>query len=155
MRLSILFCIAYGFTSAASVSHNFTPQRSCSLILVGLPQSGTVFIGQHPIWEFLLIFNILECCLVTVVEHYFVVHKIFKVLFGKGIFFEIKVESTNWLSCWLIIREMKLLQVRVGQGLLYGNSILWVVCQHLLQKVNCLWICSLEELIKVFSFTLW
>ena len=54
-----------------------------------------------------------------------------------------------------IIWEMKLLQVRVSQGIFYGDSILWVVRQHLLQKVYSLWVSTLEKCFEIFTLTLW
>lgn len=84
-----------------------------SLIFVSLPQSRFVLFRKHAIWELLLIFYILECGLVTMIEHYLVVHEILKVLLGERVFLEVEIESTYQLGRWLIIWEMQLLQVRM------------------------------------------
>jgi len=67
------------------------------------------------------------------IEHYFIIHQIFKVLLAKRILFEIKIKCTNWIGGWLVIWEMKLLQIWMGKSLLYCNSILWIVGEHFLQ----------------------
>lgn len=125
-----------------------------SLVLVGFPQSRTIFVCQHSFWELLLIFDILECCLVRVIKHYFIIHQIFKVFLAQRILLEIKIKCTYWISCWLVVWEMELLKIWVGQCLFNCDSVFWVVCEHLLQKINSGWIGSSEELIKIFSFTL-
>ena len=67
------------------------------------------------------------------IQHYFVIHQILKVLLAERILFEVKIKCNHWVSCWLIIWEVELLQIWVREGLLDGDSIFWVIRQHPLQ----------------------
>lgn len=83
------------------------------------------------------------------IEHYFVEHEVLEVLFGERVFLKIKIECTHRLRRWLVIWEVQLLEVGMAEGLLDGDSLIGIVCQHFLQQINGIWIGSLEELVKI------
>ena len=88
------------------------------------------------------------------VEHYFIINEVFEIFFTEGILFEVEVVCTYRLSCWLIIWEMECLEVWMFKGLLYCDSILWIICKHLFNQVNGRGVSSFEELFKILSFPL-
>ena len=105
---------------------------------------------QCAIWILPFILYILECGLVAMIEHYFFVYKLFKVLLAQREFFEIEIICAYCVCSWLIVGEMKLLQIRMLKSSLHCDSLLWIICQHFLKKINSVRIRSFENLREVF-----
>jgi uncharacterized membrane protein len=66
----------------------------------------TVLLVEGAIRILLLLLDVLKGCLVRVIKQYFFENQIFEIFFAEGIFFEIKIEGTDWCGGWLIIWEM-------------------------------------------------
>ena len=122
-----------------------------SLVFVGLSDTISVPEVQLAVGVFFFLFEVVKGCLVAVVQHYLLEHQVLEVFLAKRKLFEIEVKSTNGLSRWLIVWVVQGLQVFVLEGIFYCNSLLWVVGQHLLQKVNSLRRGILEKLFKIFT----
>jgi hypothetical protein len=85
----------------------------CSVWLIRFSYPMPVFHVECSIRVLLLLFDVLEGSLITVVEHDLLIDQIFEILFAQRILFEIEVEGTHWLGHWLIVWEMQLFQIRV------------------------------------------
>ena len=127
----------------------------CSVWFVCLSYPMAILHVQRSIGVLFLLFDVLEGGFVTVVKHDLLVDQVFEVLFAQRILFKIEVESTHWLGHGLIVWEMQLLQVRVLEGIRHGNPLSWVICQHLFEQVDGLWIGALEKVLKLLALSLW
>lgn len=109
---------------------------------------------QHTVGVLVFVFDVLNGSLVTMVKHYFIIHQILEVLLGQRVFLKVEIKEGHRLCDWLVRREVQLLQVLVSQCLLHGDSIIRIVGQHFLKQINCQWIGSLEQLLKLFRVPL-
>jgi hypothetical protein len=89
-----------------------------------------------------------------VVQHDLFEHEILKVILAQRVLLEVEVVRAYRRRRRLVIREMQLRQVRVLQGILDADAVIWIIGQHLLQQVNRIVIRSLEKLFEVFAITL-
>lgn len=84
--------------------------------------------------SFRIVSFVLEILLDTffiMVEHNFFKDQIFIIIFFQTVKFKVKVESANWITCWLIIREMELTHVGMLKSLLNSDSFSRVKGKHL------------------------
>lgn len=110
---------------------------------------------KNSLWVFLLILHILLDSSLVMVEHDFFVDEIFIVLFFKTIDFKVEVKCTHIFGCWLVIWEVKLTHIGMLKSFIHSDSLHGVEGQHLFDKVNGIWVRSLENSCKVFSFPSW
>ena len=74
----------------------------------------------------------------------------------QAIQFKVEIEVGHRVTCRLIINEMKLVHIGMGQSLFYCDSFCWVKSKHFLNQIDGLWILStLKHFVEVLSSSIW
>jgi len=99
---------------------------------------------QYTMWVFGLIPLVISRCLIAVIELDFFKDQFLVLGDLQTEQLEIKIEITDWVASWLIILKVKSLHVRMRKCLVNCDTTIRVKCQHLLDEVNSLFVCSPE-----------
>ena len=100
----------------------------------------------------LFVVDILFKKLFVVVEHYFIVQKVFQLFCVEFVVFKVEIVSVEFVSLGLIAWVMELRQEGVLKCFLYCYSLCWVYNQHLFEQVNCSWVVLCKQLVECLNF---
>lgn len=87
------------------------------------------------------------------VEHDLLIDQVLVVFFLQTVYLEVKVKYFNKVCCWLVVREVELAHVRMGQSFVNGDPLQWVEGQHPFDQVNRFCIGSFEDCVEVLSLS--
>ena len=111
---------------------------------------------QDALWEPLNILRVSLLCCSIVVQLGFFVDELLEFSNLQTEKFEIEVKVTDRLSQWFIILLMEFSHVRMFEGLLNCNSLLWVKFKHFLAKIDSLWVLThAQKIFEVLSRLCW
>ena len=124
MRLNFSICDLSNFASVLSFSHIL-----CKTICYGT----TIFTHKANLYYLIFTFQLLSC---------------------QVMIFKLKVKIVNWISCWLIILQMKILKIWMSKSISNTNSSVRIESQKFFQKIDSFRMGKGKYFIEVLSYFL-
>lgn len=89
------------------------------------------------------------------VQAKFIIDEFFILVRLQRVELKIEVEAGNWLTNWLVIGEVQVLQIGMRKSIIDRNALGWVEQEHLFDEVDSERILpALEKLVKICALTL-
>ena len=111
IRLSVFLCISCFVLDAAFTAAGWRV-RAIFGVLAGLVCASELVLAVLEMKSSLrilhLLFYVILCCLITVIQHDLLVYQFLVVILSQGELLKVEIECTDRLARWLIVREMQL-----------------------------------------------